>query len=80
MLFRSCYDTSEFENDEAVKTAFKNLETAPLACIPSTVVGYEGILQVTKKTTGAPFIATEYKVMPDMFNYGVKVMKTAVAM
>ena len=75
-----CYDTSEFENDEAVKRAFKDLATTPLACIPSTVAGYEGILQLTKKTEGAPFTAVEYKVMPDMFNYGVKVMKNAVAM
>ena len=75
-----CYDTEEFANDEAVKKAFKDLATTPLACIPSTVVGSEGILQLTKKTEGAPFTAVEYKVMPDMFNYGVKVMKNAVAM
>lgn len=75
-----CYDTEEFTNDEVVKEAFKDLATTPLACIPSTVVGSEGILQLTKKTEGAPFTAVEYKVMPDMFNYGVKVMKNAVAM
>ena len=43
-----CYDTTEFANDEAVKTAFKNLETAPLACIPSTVAGYEHWLGMNK--------------------------------
>lgn len=76
-----CYDTEEFANDEAVKTAFKDLDTTTsLFCVPSTVTGFEGILQLTKETKGAPFIAVEYKVMPDMFNYGVKVMKNAVAM
>lgn len=77
-----CYDTTEFANDEAVKKAFKAdaIAATPLACIPSTETGYEGVLQLTKKTTGAPFTAVEYKVMPDMFNYGIKVMKNAVAM
>lgn len=75
-----CYDTDEFANDAAVKAAFKAQKTAPLYCIPSTAVGFEGILQLTKKSTGATFQAVDYKVMPDMFNYGVKVMKNAVAM
>lgn len=77
-----CYDTSEFADDAAVKTALAATNTAAVYAVPSTTTGFEGILQLTKTAPkgGAPFIATEYKIMPDMFNYGVKFMKTAVAM
>lgn len=77
-----CYDDSEFTNDSKVKEAFKaeTLKTTPLYCIPSTESGFEGILQLTKTADKAPFVAVEYKVMPDMFNYGIKVMKNAVEM
>lgn len=74
-----CYDDGEFENDAAVKEAIKGKE-ATIYCVPSTAEGFEGILQVTKTGTDAPFIAVDYKVMPDMYNYGVKVMKNAVVM
>lgn len=77
-----CYDDSEFTDDSKVKEAFKaeTLKTTPLYCIPSTESGFEGILQLTKTADNAPFVAVEYKVMPDMFNYGIKVMKNAVEM
>ena len=74
-----CYDESEFTNDAAVKAAIKGKETAVYA-VPSTAVGFEGILQLTKTADSAPFVVVDYKVMPDMMNYGVKVMKNAVAM
>lgn len=74
-----CYDDGEFADDAAVKAAIASTAAVTYA-VPSTVADSEGILQITATAPadGAPFIAVEYKVMPDMYNYGVKVMKTAV--